>query len=301
MAETAISDPVQLTLAELIATQPRHHRGSLAPGERFPSGMRPGRRRAQGVDLDSIGPYVPGDDLRWMDWRATARTGRAQMKRFVAESHLARMLIVDMRGHMFFGTAGQPMAKTAALAAAQLCWEATGLHEPVGLVIVPHGEALRPRRGRGHVLQVMDQIVSDYEQLRNAALASVDDGMGLAAAVDTAAHLLRKGDEICLISDFGGETTALADICRGIADSRLLRAVVVEDALFRRPLRHGRYPLRSDADAPSQVAVIPRHTSAEHRAAADEVRRKLHRSLALMGWHVTRPSGPAIPSGANPP
>lgn len=63
--------PDRLALHELIATQPRFLRGPLAPGERFPSGMRPGRRRAQGVDLDSIDPYVPGDDVRWMDWRAT--------------------------------------------------------------------------------------------------------------------------------------------------------------------------------------------------------------------------------------
>ena len=72
--------PASLTLRELVAAQGHRLRGTLAPGERFPTGMRPSRRRAQGVDLDSIGPYVVGDDLRFMDWRATARTGRAQKK-----------------------------------------------------------------------------------------------------------------------------------------------------------------------------------------------------------------------------
>ena len=103
--------PASLTLRELVAAQGRRLRGTLAPGERFPTGMRPSRRRAQGVDLDSIGPYVVGDDLRFMDWRATARTGRAQMKRFVAESHLARMLVVDFRPSMGFATTERPMAK----------------------------------------------------------------------------------------------------------------------------------------------------------------------------------------------
>ncbi|MDP6953418.1 MAG: DUF58 domain-containing protein, partial [Alphaproteobacteria bacterium] len=60
--------------------------------------------------MDSIGPYVIGDDLRFMDWRATARTGRAQMKRFVAESHLARILVVDFRPPMRFATNTHPMA-----------------------------------------------------------------------------------------------------------------------------------------------------------------------------------------------
>ena len=62
------SDPTRLTLRELMATQPRHVRGRLAPGERYPTGMRPGRRRAQGMDLDSVGPYVPGDEVRAFDW-----------------------------------------------------------------------------------------------------------------------------------------------------------------------------------------------------------------------------------------
>ena len=71
--------PASLTLQELVAAQGHRLRGTLAPGERFPTGMRPSRRRAQGVDLDSIGPYVVGDDLRFMDWRATARTGRGSV------------------------------------------------------------------------------------------------------------------------------------------------------------------------------------------------------------------------------
>ena len=142
------TNPTTLTLRELMATQPRHVRGRLLPGERYPTGMRPGRRRAQGMDLDSVGPYVPGDDIRWMDWRATARTGRAQMKRFVAESHLARMLIVDFRAHLLFGTETRPMAKTAALLAAHMAWEGFVLQEPVGMVIVPDQVLVRPRPGR---------------------------------------------------------------------------------------------------------------------------------------------------------
>ena len=160
------SPPEQLTLRELIATQPRFLRGSLAPGDRFPSGMRPSRRRAQGMDLDSVGPYVPGDDVRWMDWRATARTGRAQMKRFVAESHLARMLIVDMRSHMFFATRGYPLAKAAALSAARFCWEAFSLQEPVGLIVVPGSEITQLRRGKNHVLQILGRLEESYNDLK---------------------------------------------------------------------------------------------------------------------------------------
>lgn len=64
-----------LTLPELMVTESRHVRGPFASGTRFPTGVRSGRRRAQGMDLDNIDRYAPGDDIRWMDWRATARIG----------------------------------------------------------------------------------------------------------------------------------------------------------------------------------------------------------------------------------
>ncbi len=226
--------PDRLTLHELIAAQPRFLRGSLAPGDRFPTGMRPGRRRAQGVDLDSIGPYVPGDDVRWMDWRATARTGRAQMKRFVAESHLARMFIVDMRPPLFFGTRHGPMAKTAALVAARFAWEALSLHEPVGLIVVPMAEIIQPRRGKGQVIHLLQHLETCYQVLVDRRESP--PGETLARAVETAAAHLRRGDEICAISDFSEPDGPLAKAAADLGDSRKLSAVIIEDAVLSDPV-----------------------------------------------------------------
>ena len=274
--------PDQLTLHELIATQPRFLRGPLAPGARFPSGLRPGRRRAQGVDLDSIAPYVPGDDVRWMDWRATARTGRAQMKRFAAESHLARMLIVDMRPQLFFGTRNCPMAKTAALVAARFSWEALSLHEAVGLIVVPTAEVMQPRRGKGHVLHILRRLEESYKGLKEHR--EMPPGEELARALETAAANLRHGDEICAISDFGGPDGSLAAVATGLGDTRRLCAVIIEDAVFAEPVPAGRYPIQRAAGDGRHSAVVSNRGAREQARIAEEIRRSLRLKLVRSGW-----------------
>ena len=284
-ARPAVSSaPDQLALHELIAAQPRSLRGSLAPGDRFPTGMRPGRRRAQGVDIDSIGPYVPGDDVRWMDWRATARTGRAQMKRFVAESHLARMLIVDMRPPLFFGTRYGPMAKTAALAAARFAWEALSLHEPVGLIVVPMADVIQPRRGKGHVIHLLQRLETCYRDLVDRRESQ--SGETLAWAVETAAAHLRRGDEICAISDFGESDTSLAQAAAGLGDSRKLSAVIIEDAVFSEPVPAGLYPIRmADGDG-RYTAAVSNPRAREQARIAEDMRKSLRTQLARSGWQT---------------
>jgi uncharacterized protein (DUF58 family) len=281
----APNDPADLTLSELLAAQPRHWRGTLAPGQRFPTGMRPGRRRAQGIDLDSIGPYVIGDDVRFMDWRATARTGRAQMKRFVAESHLARVLIVDFRAPMFFATAERPMAKTAALLAARIAWESFGLHEPLGLMVAPDDELIEPRRGRTHVMRIMDHLVGSFARLR--ASREWVDNASLGDMLETAAGRLARGDEIVLISDFGGPLDALAAAARRLGGARVIRAVVVEDAIFQRPVPPGRYPLRPAELPDRHSAVVSPRGAARHAETVASIRHGVRRALTQAGVHVS--------------
>ena len=289
-----------MTLGELIPAQGRRHRGHLAPGQRFPSGMRPSRRRAQGVDLDSIGPYVIGDDLRFMDWRATARTGRAQMKRFVAESHLARILVVDFRPPMGFATDTHPMAKTAALVAAELAWEAFNLQEPIGLSVVPERETIEPRRGRGQVIRVLDHLVARYATMgADDQGSAISDSGALAAAIDRAAAVLRKGDEITVISDFGGPLDTIKSVARQLAGSRTIRAVIVEDPIYDNPISAGRYPIRVASDDARASVVVPRSGISRQHGVAETLRTDLRRSLRQSGIHIVEIIGATLLSEGN--
>ena len=246
------TEPAELTLEDLIAIQPRHIRGRLHAGHRGPEGERPGRGRANTLDFDGLGPYVPGDDIRAIDWRASSRSGQTTVRRFAAASHRAHMLVVDLRPELFFGTSGAVMSKTACLAAAWMAWKAQLLHEPVGLMV--GGEIISPRRGRRHVLRLLDHLAAAYSVAENNLSPPVD--------CETAAALIGYQDELCLISDMPVDSGPLVAAGRALSRNRVLRFLLVEDPIQYLPAVPGRYPVRGE-DGIRQVFRIGSAASVE--------------------------------------
>ena len=282
-SEAASTDPAGLALAELIAMRPRVVRGNLPPGARIPGGERIGLRRAQGSDFDGIGPYQPGDDIRKIAWGASARSGRIQTKQFIADAHRARMIVLDDRAIFSFGTRGRPMAKTAALAAAFLIWEAVVLQEAVGLAFLSSSAISAPRRGSGYAMTLLDRLSGNYARQIAGETGNATGELG--GRLNGAAALLRQGDEICMISDFSGLAGEIRDISRTLEPMRDLRAFVVEDAMIHRGVGSGRYP----AEAPGRDAFRDLRISSapeDQRAAALRLRRDKDRELAQLGWSV---------------
>ena len=252
-------------------------RGQLAPGRRGPGGERVGRGRAQSLDFDGISPYAVGDDVRAIDWRATARTRHPQVKRFLAQSHRGRMLVADLSGDLYFGTRERLMAKTVALAAGYLAWEALILHEPLGLS-VPQVALVEPRRGRRHLLRLLDVLKAAYD---NPAPRT-----NLALATSAASAQMRSGDELCVISDFAEPLEPFLAATRPLAEMRTLRAFVVEDALLRQPLQPGVYPARDSAAGRRHIFRIGARTAATAEDASAAARALQAEKLRDAGWRV---------------
>ncbi len=279
-------DPAVLTLEELARVRPHHVRGPFPPGRRAPLGERPGKGRSQSLDFDGIGPWTHGDDARWIDWRATARTGEVQVKRFAAQSHRARAIVLDLHEDLYFGTRVRPMAKTAALVAARLAWESLALNEPVGLVLPDGlGGALPARRGRGHALRLMAALARAYGR---GATAPAGDFPALAAR---AAGLVGRGDEICAIGEFAEPLDPLLAATRDLSENRELRAWVVEDPMARRPLAAGRYPARRGVARDRRVFDIDARAARAAPEAAGALGRARRRRLIDGGWRVTEALG----------
>ncbi len=272
---------VGLELAELVAMQPPHFRGPRGPGRRGPGGERAGRGRAQSLDFDGISPYRIGDDVRWIDWRATARHGETQMRRFAAESHRARMVVVDLHPAVYFGTRERLMAKTVALVAARLCWEALAWQEPVGLAVGAAEEVLGPRRGKRHVLRLLGLLRLGYIAGRDDAAKPV-----LSSLLQEASARLGKADEICLVSDFGDPGPEFARLSDRLAGQKTLRAFVVEDPLFRGTLPAGRYPMRDPSGRLRDTAAIGLQDPPTSLSSTRELRRARHDGLRNLGWEV---------------
>jgi len=187
--------------ADALALQPRRVR---APG----SGGYVSPFKGRGMEFDETRPYTQGDDVRSIDWRVTARSGKPHTKLFREERERAVLLWVDLRPAMFFATRGSFKAVRAAQAAALLGWNALHHGDRLGALLFDERshEELRPKRGQPpfmHVLQRLAAHPSWHNPLRR-------DDEPAAAAVLLHQALLRlrrvaqPGSLIILLSDFTG-------------------------------------------------------------------------------------------------
>ena len=117
--------------------------------------------KGRGIEFEEVRPYVPGDEVRDIDWNVTARLGEPFVKRFVEERELSVLLVVDVSRSMRFGTAGAEKRELAAELCAVLGFAAVTNNDRVGLVLA--GERIEhfvpPARGRTHLLRLLRDVL----------------------------------------------------------------------------------------------------------------------------------------------
>ena len=101
-------------------------RKSCEPVQSLLAGRQASRLRGRGLDFEELRQYQFGDDVRRIDWKATNRTGKTQLRVYTEERERAVLLIVDQRLKMFFGSRRNMKSVTAAQAAAIAAWRVTG-------------------------------------------------------------------------------------------------------------------------------------------------------------------------------
>ena len=118
--------------------------------------------RGRGVEFDEVRPYVPGDDVRTIDWNVTARVGAPYVKRYVEERQLTVMLVVDMSDSLDFGSAHRSKREAAVELSALVAFSAIHNDDKVGLVLFHHGidEYIPPRKGSKHALRVVREVLA---------------------------------------------------------------------------------------------------------------------------------------------
>ena len=159
-------------------------------------GQRPSVFRGHGMELEDMRAYQSGDDVRYMDWRATARSGKPIMKVFREERSQGLFLMIDRRPSMHFGTRGELKAVTAARSAAILAFSALAARDLVAGMVVECDEKFFPgARDINNVLQLLRAAsaplfnVGKYTVTMSTLLAQIDRAAG-------------RGASVCLISDF---------------------------------------------------------------------------------------------------
>jgi uncharacterized protein (DUF58 family) len=131
--------------------------------------------KGRGMEFDEVRPYVPGDDVRTIDWNVTARTGEPFIKRYVEERQLTLMLMADVSASQDFGSAARSKREATAELCALLAFTATRNDDKVGLVLF-HGDIeqyVPPRKGQRHALRVVREVLAhEASQTSGAAGAS---------------------------------------------------------------------------------------------------------------------------------
>lgn len=180
-------------------------------------GMRSGDHRSSslgvGTELAQVRPYAPGDDIRQMDWNATARTGQPHVRAHVAERALTTWLALDTSASMVFGTADRRKADVADGVALALASAATRGVNRLGVLTFGHGQPTGrpPRQGRQGLLAVMAALRD--ADATGAPVAQASPGRGVAAAAGTAlgpalstlARLARTRSLVVIVTDLRGE------------------------------------------------------------------------------------------------
>jgi uncharacterized protein (DUF58 family) len=156
--------------------------------------------KGQGLEFVEVREYLPGDDVRTIDWNVSARTGVPHVKRYVEERELSLLLVVDFSASMRFGTVERFKSELVAEVAAVLAMSAIRNNDRVGLLVFADGIELflPPRKGRRHVLRLIRELL---------AFRPAGRGSAAAEALEYAMRVLRSRSIVFLFSDFrfGGE------------------------------------------------------------------------------------------------
>ena len=205
------------------------------------SGARLSRFRGRGIEFTEVRAYQPGDDVRSIDWKVTARRTTPHTKIYQEERERPELIVVDQTRSMFFGTGVRLKSVTAAETAALLAWQYLRRGDRVGgIVLGEQGQVLiRPKRRLGTTLRLL-RAVHTANQFLNAELE--DEAPSLANTLHDARRLAPTGHGVHILSDFSEPMELLKPPLARLAHSNEVRLIFVYDEFEARPPA-GRYPL----------------------------------------------------------
>ena len=131
--------------------------------------------RGFGIEFDEVREYVPGDDIRAIDWNVTARMGHPFIKRFCEERELTIVFLVDISGSQGFGSGARAKVELAAELTALMALSAVKNQDKVGLVLFSDRieKSIPPRKGRTAAMRLVREVLAAEETRHGTDLAGV--------------------------------------------------------------------------------------------------------------------------------
>jgi uncharacterized protein (DUF58 family) len=258
---------VYVDLEELVALEQRGRKVSFLPKQpvhSLLSGRFASRMRGRGLNFEEIRDYRPGDDVRSIDWKVTARLQKPHVRVFNEERDRQSLLVVDQRLSMFFGSQLAMKSVTAAQAAAVGAWRVLGVGDRVGAIVFNDSEfvEIRARRSRATMLQILSAVVAQNQAL-GVGRGLVSAPIMLNAALEHAERRALHDATIIVISDFDGADDATRKMIGAMTRHNDVVALLVHD------------PLQSDLPASAAMTVTDGELQIQLEVGRDSVRKSI--------------------------
>lgn len=228
------SDGVNLSLDELLYYKQQCIKW-LPPGKSLWSqllGQHQSRQLGRGMDFSEVRQYQAGDDIRTIDWRVTARTGKPHTKLFSEEREKPIVLYIDLSSSMMFGSTLLLKSVQVAHMASLIAWLTVTEQDRIGAVIDTGSELveLKPTaRHKGALALVQSLITLHQQQLTREKTTVFDYQQGLRAV----SRLCPKGSDIIILSDFARFSPDLEPQLNRLSQHNRVRLVQIIDPLER--------------------------------------------------------------------
>ncbi len=150
--------------------------------------------RGYGLSFDSVREYIPGDDVRRIDWNVSARMNHLFIKEYIEERELSVVFMVDLSGSTDFGVSRKKREVILEFLTMML-YLANINNDRVSVILFSDKveKFLRPGKGRKYVLKVLDEVIKCRPQSR---------GTDISAAADFMQRVMKKRSVVFVISDF---------------------------------------------------------------------------------------------------
>jgi uncharacterized protein (DUF58 family) len=217
--------------------------------------------KGRGMEFEEVREYLPGDEVRSIDWNVTARFGHPFVKKFKEERELTVMLVVDVSASGQFGSVRQTKNELAAELAAVLAFSAIRNNDKVGLIMFTDRieKYVPPKKGRGHVLRMIREILAFQPKGR---------GTNLEQALDYLTNVQSRRAVTFVVSDFQvGDEDAVRKKLRVASKRHDVIALSLRDP-------------RED-ELPAVGLVELRDAETGERALVDTFNRKVREEFAL--------------------
>lgn len=231
--ESVLNPATHVTAQELIGLQQQARKLDLnrnAYASASTTGSHRSRFRGRGMDYQESRFYQAGDDIRNMDWRVTARSGKPHTKLYQEERERPVVLLVDFNPGMFFGSKQSLKSVVAARTAALIAWSVAARGDRIGaLLINENHHELSPKMGKRGALQLIRELVNHSNPLKG--LQAKHRPNSLNEELKRLRHVAKPGSLVFIISDFYEVNEETSQHLRRIAQHNDIQAIQIVDPL----------------------------------------------------------------------